>query len=256
MHLYLSSAPAHPKQLSHILDTVANLYRLNVLADASKVFARVGEFDSQVWALTERSACIQYLLANKPGCARITQERIRWAPTTDGSQENPQLEINFDDLPKDSAGSFTLVVEHCDPEKTVSIIEKSSKKENGEGTYKSTETGVHVIDTSIYRGASLVWRDEEGNESYTQTPGASSYFPDINEYESAHAMVYGIQYMTQNMTKAEAQAVRKNPELYRLKFTHEDMQTLVKGSYGALNSISQGIMRKLRENEIESISAR
>lgn len=250
MHLYLSAAPTHPNQLTHVLNTVANLYRLNVLSDASKVFARVGDFNNQVWALTDRSACVQYHVANKPGCARITQERVRWAPTTDGSQDNPELEINFENLPKDSAGAFTLVIEHCDLERTVSIIEKSAKRENEGGTYRSTETGVNVIDASVYRGASLVWREPDGSESYTQTPGASSFYPDISEYESAHAMVYGIQYMTQNMTKAEAQAVRRNPELYRLKFSHDDMQTLIQGSYGSMTAISQSIMRKLRENEI------
>lgn len=243
MHIYLSTAPTHPLQVSHILDTIANLYRLRVLADSSRVWAQVGSFDNKVWALTDRSACIQYLQTNKPGCARITQERLRWAPTTDGSQENPQLEILYDTLPSDKAQSLTLVVDHCDTnDHTVNIIEKSSKRENSDGTYKSEETGVHVIDASAYRGNNLIWKTPDGEETYTHTPGASSLYPNVSEYESAHATVYGVEFMTQNMTKAEAQKVRKNPERYRLQLGHKALDTIVNYSFTNMAQLSAEII--------------
>lgn len=234
-------------QLSHVLDTVANLYRLKVIADGSRVYARIGDFEPQIWALTSRSACVYYLRTNKPGCVRITQDRVRWAPTVDGSQNDAQLEVLMSDLPSEKAQRFTLVIEHCDPEREVAVIEKSSRRQNSDGVYQSEDTGVNVIDAVGYRGATLMWKDKDGVEGFVETPEASSFYPNIREYESAHATVYGTQYMSQFMTAAEAQRLSKNSDQYLIKLTRSDMHTLVKNSTGGMNKLSQEIMKRFHE---------
>lgn len=248
MHLYLSQRPTHELQVAHILGTVSNLYRLNVLADSSRVWAQVGEFNNRVWALTNRSTCLQYLVANRPGCARITQERLRWGTTSERSQNSPDLEISFDDLPDPKARNLTLVIDHCGADdRTVSIIEKSASRDYSDGTYMSEETGVHIIDARAYHGAAIIWKGEGGQETYAKIPNAQSFYPDISEYDAAHATVYGVEFMTQNLTLAERTKAIRNPERFMLKLSHSTLNKLVTASYGNIEGISRTVIKELVE---------
>ncbi len=248
MDIYFSSKPTSSLQTNHILTTVSNLYRLKILADDSKAWAEVGDFTPRLWGLTNRSTCIYYMQVNTPGCVRITGDRIRWAPTQDGSQKNPQLDIDLTQTLPSADCYFTLVIEHCDPSQGVAVIESTSREQYEDGVYTSDTSNVKIIDANSYQGTELMWRHPDGQENLIISEDSSSFYPNLSEIEIADAISVGFKYMTRNMTKAERMQMRKHYDSYRISLDKASMNQIVKRTNTAISMVSSQIADSIDRN--------
>lgn len=242
MKIYLSGIPVHPLQTNHLLTTISHLYRLHYLADESTVWASLDSFEPHVWALADKSSLTRYHASVKAGCVRITNNRIRWAPTVDGSQSSPVLDIDLSQLTEDAATHFTLVIDHCETgeDSEVTIIDNSSRQAYAGGCYNSD--GVRVIDARRYRSRQLMWKDPvTGEVNFSPSPESSTFYDDVEDYEAAHAMVYGTKFSATGMTKSQTVHLRENLGDYCIEFSPEEMRALVQHSHAGLKEISSHI---------------
>ena len=262
MLITFSKAPKHEMHTNHVLDVVANLYRIGFLADESNVWAKTGDFEPRIWALTDKSSMVHYLRVMKPGCVRLTKGRVRWAPTVDASNDNPHLDVSLDELGIVGSERFTLVVDYCETseDSNVTIIESSTRQEYENGDYDNG-SGIRIIDAHNYRSRNMMWRDPDtGEPGFVKTENGISFYERSDtarglDYEEAHSLVAGIDYLGEELTKKNKEILKKHMEGYALNLSHSDMQNIVDETYNRVSSISRSIHSaidtQLTEREIE-----
>lgn len=248
MDISFSQVPEHALQTNHVLRLAANLYRLGFLVDESRVWAKVNNFEPQVWTLTDRSSLTHYHAGIKAGCVRITKDRIRWAPTVDGSNSNPILDI---DLSKLDADHFTLVVDYCETGdgEGVTVIENSTKQPYEYGDYRS-DNRIRIIDGPRYWNPNIRYRDPDTNQvlDARRTPpeNATSLYmrasaPNEEDYQWAHALVRGVDYLSSGMTKKKREALQAHLNSYSIRINKSGMDGLVEQTYTYLTQASDSV---------------
>lgn len=250
MHIYFSDIPRHNLQTRHLITLIANLYRVGYLADESKVWVRTDTFEPQLWTLADKSSLTHYHASVKAGCVRITNNRIRWAPTVDGSQSNPVIDIDLSRVSQDALTHFTLVIEHCegdDPNAGVTVIDNSARQDYVDGMY-SSDTGIRVIDAARYNPRTLSWKDPDTGESnfFPSEQGISSY-QSITDYDSANAWVFGTKFAAGG-NKTRERYLSDNLDAFCIDFSHDEMHGLKSITAGNIDELAIGISGIIKDN--------
>lgn len=229
MKIYLSDVPRHSLQTIHILTLISTLYRVNYLADASTVWARTDTFEPQLWALTDKSSLVHYHASVKAGCVRLTNNRVRWAPTVDGSQSDPVLDIDLNKFREETSTHFTLIIEHCEEDDAnagVTVIDNSARQEYVNGLYVS-DSGVRVIDVARYTPLSIGRRDPDtGEEINFHSEKGITFHKSLTKYHDAHAYVTGNKYIATGKSKAAATKLINNIDKYCIDLQSDQIRSL------------------------------
>lgn len=258
MDILFSKPPQSTLQTNHILTLAAHLYRLNILADESRICAHTSDLIPRIHALTDKSSIIQYHQTGKAGCVRITDNRIRWAPTVDGSQQAPELDIDISTLASSREKRFTLVIDHCEgPDGRVKVMEKSARQEYLNGDYDNGE-GIRIIDAAHFKSRKFMWRDPITLQpSFTPIPDGITFYERVDpddadyDYDKSHFITSGLRFLSEELTAREAEALKRDLTKNVLTLDHDQMQKLVKAVYGRVSDMSLAAQEYMREKSQE-----
>ena len=228
MKVYFSEPTRDTKRTAQALERMTDLYDIGFLADNSKIWVDIHNFDPALWVLNDRSSLVWTHLSGDPGVVRLTEGKIRWGLTYAASTDMPDEVINLDNFPADTIHNFTYIVQHHSPNRTVSVVDKSETQQLTAGQYTSN-TGVTVIDSETYVPLNKYYVDpeDESQTSSTQQPGWESRFPEPNEYTASHAIVNGASFIMSKMTKKRQRDFRTNMGDYSVTIPASYMQQII-----------------------------
>ncbi|MGI6798561.1 hypothetical protein [Gordonia sihwensis] len=242
---------------------IIDLYGAGVLGDNAAVWIDPHDSDATMfWTLTDRSSLMYYLAPEVPGYVRITDGRVRWAPTYDGSGKEPVLDLDLNSLRNgiggslrlDAASNFTLVVNSSNRrQKTVTPVDFNKQEMEG-GLYRSEKHGVTVIDLPHYTprfyysvlGADGTW---DYHSQRPEDPDATFFrlHAQPSDYETSHAIVEGTALLTARMSAANRDIVRSNIKEHAVELTPSILAQAEERARGVFQALARGALTKLGE---------
>lgn len=203
-YIYASPAGAEAHVLAQSFSDFAELYRHGVLNDDSVVWANAEAPDASFWALTDRSQYLYVHHATAPGYVRLTNGRMRWGRSFDGTLEKAEVDLNTSDIAGEPDKHLTLIVKHRVPGRTVKVIEGSRLVDFNDGHY--TRPQATVIDLTAYK------------------PAAEAIV--ASEFEVNHARYHGVNHMMSSLNPANADLIRNHLGLFAFDITREQIASI------------------------------
>lgn len=253
MRLYLSERPDDIRRAAYSIQRVMTLYESGIITDDSTVWIRVQSLDPYVWILSDTSRLVRVHLSSDPGCVRITNDRVRWGSTYEASADSPDDTVTFSSLPVDASSSFLYVVQHMNPAAQVSVVAKSATQRLVNGSYDAD--GIGVIDTLNYIPTNRIYMSPDGSQTAMRRPDDSwSGVLEVppSEYERAHAMIYGAEFLTSGMPRKKQQHFTKNMDLYCVDLSRSYLSNLVNITSGAYERAAQALSERMLDKEQEA----
>jgi len=265
MKIYLPDKHELDVALVHPLRQIIDLYGAGVLGDNSQVWIDPKDGVAPMfWALTDRSSLMFVFETHIPGWVRITDKRVRWAPTHDASATaaaSPDIDLSAlrsasgRSLGVDAVNNFTFVVQNLDRSKHVGVIEDSRVKEMTDGRYLSASRGVAVIDAAAFVPRfSYAWRDPAQPDNWlsgtTPPDGVDQFFKlhaEASPYEKSHAMVQGTELITRRLPAVQRTVVRANIDQHCIEVLPDTLSAIEEQTRGVYLRFAQGTLETLRQ---------
>lgn len=226
MRLFISSPQGTATNLARILERITRLYRHGVLDDRSTVWINADLRLPTFWILSWRPACIFWIDAATAGTVRLTRDRVRWAPTYNGSGKNPEVQVRVDELPVDSVKHVMVVVDHRHPTEPVQVVDRSTDGPN-------TMTG------GFHQGALASVIDLKNFVPPTET------HPPTDSYAKALAHVHGMTLLTTGMSPRLSVEFENHIEEYGIDLPAEFLARMVE-SLSMFDTIAGVLTDKMR----------
>lgn len=211
MRVYISKPKGYATNLPQQLWRMVKLYRKGVISDSSTVWINANVVSPIFWILGDRATCIYWYSAPTSGFVRLTQDRLRWAPTFDETVKTPMLDFNPSSIPVlDSDARLTFVVDHNyvgSGSSGVGVVENAHSQKIVGGYYEGSD--VVVIDLANFDRSYLPVRN-----------------PSRVEYDDGLAKYSGMRLLTAGMAKQERADVLDNVEDYGYDFDADTLQHL------------------------------
>lgn len=207
----MSQPRGYPANFPRQLQWVAKLYQARYLDDDSSVWINTNAVSPVFWTFNGIAAAIYWFAAPTAGSVRLTEDRIRWAPSYKGAKEAPSLDLSLSNLSVVDRGTrLTFVVDNSflRPGATVGVAEGRNSYEMLGGYYEGS--GVSVVDLPRF--------DPD------QLPDLT---PSRRDYEQGLARYQGLQLLQAGM-QADARAdVVDNTDNYRVDLGPDTLAALV-----------------------------
>ena len=210
MDLFLSQPCGYAANLPRAIMRVAKLYRRGFLTDSSSVWINANTLAPIFWTYSHgRASCVWWFEAATAGVVRLSNGRIRWAPSVDGSAANPDLDINLRSMPFLRENSrLMFVVDHSfqDPNAEVAVYEKTRIPMSG-GYYEAGPTA--VLDLKNFDPTQM-----------------TEHSPTRAEYERGQLTFHGVDLLANGMNAAARADLLDNTDDYRYVLAPELIQHL------------------------------
>lgn len=203
----LRRRPLHP-----LLD-VAQLWSAGVLGDDATVWLNTATNSgpTTMWALADHSHLIYVLHTVEPGYVRVTTDRLRWAPTYDGTHRAP---IDVDLSALHHADAITVAVihqHHAAYAQPVGLIANSTRVPTIDG--KASHGPITVVDLPALVAAAGTHR-------------ASADGGPVSEFDRAAAAHHGMRTLTAGLSTDDVALIHAHPEAFTFDLTREDLDTI------------------------------
>ncbi|MFT7021407.1 MAG: hypothetical protein ACJA07_000484 [Rhodococcus sp. (in: high G+C Gram-positive bacteria)] len=213
MRVYISKPKGYATNLPEQLRRVVKLYRKGVIDDNSKVWINTNVVSPIFWVLGDRATCIYWYSAPTSGFVRLTQDRLRWAPTFDETGRSPMLDFSPTSIPVlDSDARLTFVVDHNyvgSGASGVGVVEDSKSQKMVGGYHEGSD--IAVIDLANYDRSYLPVRN-----------------PSRIEYDDGLAKYSGMRLLAAGMGKQDKADLLDSVEEYGYNFDPDTLDQLVK----------------------------
>lgn len=210
MRIYVSQPRGFATNLPRHLHRVTRLYRSGVLRDDSTVWINSNVVSPVFWILADRAMCIYWFAAPTSGTVRLTQDRLRWAPSNDDTQKNPLVDLNPSSIPiLDDDVRMTFVVDHdyTVPDGGVGVIAGNQSAKMVGGYYEGQ--GIAVVDLPNFD---------------------AKFLPELTasrqEYQQGLAFYNGARLLTAGMSQEDKDLVLDNIADYSVDFDAKAMAQL------------------------------